>query len=113
MSLCVHMRKILRVEVVPWEVADAEGEEDLFGVVYMTTEGKDDGEPVGTMDEAEKIAQENRGPEGGCVRRVEAHPWLKRRHEAILRSHARDRISPGSRTPVRRNQRAARFVPAL
>ena len=74
MSLCVHMRKILRVEVVPWEVADAEGEEDLFGVVYMTTEGKDDGEPVGTMDEAEKIVQEI------ADRKVVAFDALKRTH---------------------------------
>ena len=28
----VEMRKILRAEVVPWEIAHAEGEEDLYGV---------------------------------------------------------------------------------
>jgi hypothetical protein len=28
------MRKIIRAEVVPWEIADAEGEEDLYGVAY-------------------------------------------------------------------------------
>lgn len=58
MSLKVDMRKIIRVEAVPWEIADAEGEEDLYGVVYTTVEGHEEGEPVGTRAEAERIVQE-------------------------------------------------------
>jgi hypothetical protein len=54
-SLKVEMRKIIRAEVVPWEVADAEGEEDLYGVAYTTVEGIEEGESVGTKAEAEKI----------------------------------------------------------
>lgn len=52
------MRKIIRAEAVPWEIADAEGEEDLYGVVYTTVEGHEEGEPVGTRAEAERIVQE-------------------------------------------------------
>ena len=58
MPLKVEMRKIIRAEVVPWEVADAEGEEDLYGVAYTTVEGREEGEPVGTKAEAERIIQE-------------------------------------------------------
>ena len=58
MSLKVDMRKIIRVEAVPWEIVDAEGEEDLYGVVYTTVEGHEEGEPVGTRAEAERIVQE-------------------------------------------------------
>ena len=58
MSLKVDMRKIIRAEAVPWEIADAEGEEDLYGVVYTTVEGHEEGEPVGTRAEAERIVQE-------------------------------------------------------
>ena len=54
----VDLRKILRAEVVPWEIADAEGEEDLYGVAYTTVEGHEAGEPVGTRAEAERIVQE-------------------------------------------------------
>jgi hypothetical protein len=56
--LKVEMRKIIRAEVVPWEVADAEGEEDLYGVAYTTAEGQEEGEPVGTKAEAERVVQE-------------------------------------------------------
>ena len=52
------MRRILRAKVVPWEAADTEGEEDLYGVAYTTVEGTEEGEPVGTKAEAEKIVQE-------------------------------------------------------
>jgi hypothetical protein len=58
MPLKVDMRKIIRAEVVPWEIADAAGEEDLYGVAYTTVEGREEGEPVGTKVEAEKIVQE-------------------------------------------------------
>ena len=58
MTLKVDMRKIIRAEAVPWEIADAEGEEDLYGVVYTTVEGHEEGEPVGTRAEAERIVQE-------------------------------------------------------
>jgi hypothetical protein len=52
------MRKILRAEVVPWEIAEAEGQENLYGVAYTTVEGHEEGEPIGTKAEAEKIVQE-------------------------------------------------------
>ena len=52
------MRKIIRAEAVPWEIADAEGEEDLYGVVYTTVEGHEEGEPVGTRAEAKRVVQE-------------------------------------------------------
>jgi hypothetical protein len=52
------VRKIMKAEVVPWEVADVEGQEDLYGVAYTTTEGREEGEPVGTKAEAEKIVQD-------------------------------------------------------
>ena len=58
MPLKVDMRKIIRAEVVPWEIADAKGEEDLYGVAYTTVDGQEEGEPVGTKAEAEKIVQE-------------------------------------------------------
>ena len=58
MPLKVEMRKIIRAEVVPWEIADAKGEEDLYGVAYTTVEGTEEGEPVGTKAEAERIVQE-------------------------------------------------------
>ena len=54
MSLKVDMRKI----IVPWEIADAEGEEDLYGATYTTSEGREDGEPVATKAEADMIVQE-------------------------------------------------------
>jgi hypothetical protein len=56
--LSVDKRRIVRAEIVPWEIADVEGEEDLYGVVYTTVEGHEAGEPVGTKAEAEKIVQE-------------------------------------------------------
>jgi hypothetical protein len=52
------MRKIVRAQVVPSEIADVEGQEDLYGIVYTTTEGREDGEPIGTKAEAEKIVEE-------------------------------------------------------
>ena len=58
MPLKVNVRKIIKAEVVPWEIADAEGEEDLYGVAYTTVEGREEGEPVGTKAEAERIVQE-------------------------------------------------------
>ena len=58
MTLKVDMRKIIRAEVVPWEIADAKGEEDLYGVANTTVDGQEEGEPVGTKAEAEKIVQE-------------------------------------------------------
>ena len=58
MPLKVDLRKILKAEVVPWEIADAEVEEDLYGVAYTATEGREEAEPVGTKAEAEKIVQE-------------------------------------------------------
>ena len=57
-SLKVDIRRIIRAEVVPWEIADAEGEEDLYGVVYTTVEGHEEGEPVGTKAEAEAVVKE-------------------------------------------------------
>lgn len=57
MPLKVELHKILRAAVVPWEIADAEGEEDLYGVAYTTLEGHEESEPVGTKAEAEKIVQ--------------------------------------------------------
>ena len=56
--LKVDMRKILRAEVVPWEVAQAKGEEDLYGVAFTTVEGLEEGEPVGTKADADMIVQE-------------------------------------------------------
>ena len=58
MPLKVDMRKILRAEVVPWEIAAVEGQEDLYGVVYTTIEGREEGDPIGTKVEAEKIVHE-------------------------------------------------------
>ena len=58
MALKVNMRKIIRAEVVPWEIADSEGEEHLYGVAYTTVEGHEEGEPVGTKAEAERIVQD-------------------------------------------------------
>ena len=54
MPLKVEMRKILRAEVVPWEIAEAEGQENLYGVAYTTVEGHEEGEPIGTKAEAEE-----------------------------------------------------------
>lgn len=61
MSLKVNMRKMIRAEVVPWEIADGAGEEDLYGIAYMTADGWEDSEPVGTKAEAEKLVQEIAG----------------------------------------------------
>jgi hypothetical protein len=38
-----------RSEVVPWEI-----DEGLYGVVYTTTEGREEGDPIGTKAEAER-----------------------------------------------------------
>jgi hypothetical protein len=38
---------------VPWEI-----EEGLYGVVYTTVEGREEGDPIRTKAEAEKIVQE-------------------------------------------------------
>ena len=78
MPLKLDMRKILRAEVVPWEVADAEGEEDLYGVAYMTTEGKEASRSAPRL-RPRKLSKRSRTGRC-CVRRVEAHRWLKRRH---------------------------------
>ncbi len=53
MPLSVDMRKIVKAEVVPWEI-----DEGLYGVVYTTTEGREEGDLIGTKAEAEKIVQE-------------------------------------------------------
>ena len=53
MPLSVDMRKIVKAEVVPWEI-----DEGLYGVVYTTTEGREEGDLIGTKAEAEKIGQE-------------------------------------------------------
>ena len=52
MSLKVDMRKILKAEIVPWEI-----DEGLYGVVYTTTEGQEEGDAIGTKAEAEEIVQ--------------------------------------------------------
>ncbi len=38
---------------MPWEI-----DEGLYGVVYTTTEGREEGDLIGTKAEAEKILQE-------------------------------------------------------
>ena len=53
MPLSVDMRKIVKVEVVPWEV-----DEGLYGVAYTTNEGWEGSDLIGTKAEAEKIVQE-------------------------------------------------------
>ena len=57
MPLNVDIRKIIRAEVVPWELGDND-EEGLYGVAYTITEGQEESEMVGTKAEAEKIVRE-------------------------------------------------------
>ena len=57
MPLRVDISQIIRAEVIPWEAAE-DGGEDLYGVAYTITEGREDSEPVGTRAEAEAVVQE-------------------------------------------------------
>ena len=52
-QLSVDMRKIVKVEVVPWEV-----DEGLYGVAYTTNEGWEGSDLIGTKAEAEAVVQE-------------------------------------------------------
>jgi hypothetical protein len=47
------MRKIVKAEVVPWEI-----DEGLYGVAYTTNEGWEGADLIGTKAEAEKLVQE-------------------------------------------------------
>ena len=47
MPLSVDMRRIVKAEVVPWEI-----EEGLYGIVYTTLEGREEGDLIGTKAEA-------------------------------------------------------------
>ena len=53
MPLSVDMRKIVKAEVVPWEI-----DEGLYGVAYTTAEGWEGADLIGTQAEAEKLVQE-------------------------------------------------------
>ena len=53
MPLSVDMRKIVKAEVVPWEI-----DEGLYGVAYTTNEGWEGADLIGTKAEAEKLVQE-------------------------------------------------------
>ena len=53
MPLSVDMRKIVKAEVVPWEI-----DEGLYGVAYATGEGWEGSDLIGTKAEAEKVVQE-------------------------------------------------------
>ena len=50
--LSVDMRKIVKAEVVPWEI-----DEGLYGVAYTTNEGWEGADLIGPKAEAEKIVQ--------------------------------------------------------
>ena len=52
MPLSVDMRRIVKAEVVPWEI-----DEGLYGVVYATTEGREEGDLIGTKAQAETVVQ--------------------------------------------------------
>ena len=52
MPLSIDTRKIVKAEVVPWEI-----DEGLYGVVYTTTEGREEGDLIGTKAEAEAVVQ--------------------------------------------------------
>jgi len=51
--LSLDMRKIVKAEVVPWEI-----DEGLYGVAYTTNEGWEGSDLIGPNSEAEKIVQE-------------------------------------------------------
>ena len=53
MPLSVDMRKIVKAEVVPWEI-----DEGLYGVAYTTNEGWEGVDLIGTEPVAEKVVQE-------------------------------------------------------
>ena len=53
MPLSVDMRKIVKAEVVPWQI-----DEGLYGVAYTTNEGWEGSDLIGTKAEAEKVVQE-------------------------------------------------------
>ena len=53
MPLSVDMRRIVKAEVVPWEI-----DEGLYGVAYTTNEGWEGADLIGTKAEAEKLVQE-------------------------------------------------------
>ena len=52
MPLSVDMRKIVKAEVVPWEI-----DEGLYGVAYTTNEGWEGADLIGTKAEAEAVVQ--------------------------------------------------------
>ena len=52
MPLSVNMRKIVKVEVVPWEL-----EQGLYGVAHTTAEGWEGADLIGTKPEAEAVVQ--------------------------------------------------------
>ena len=58
MPLKADIRKIIRAEVVPWELGYDGDDDGLYGVAYTITEGQEESEPVGTKAEAEKIVRE-------------------------------------------------------
>ena len=51
MPLSVDMRKIVKAEVVPWEI-----DEGLYGVAYTTAKGWEGADLIGTKAEAEAEA---------------------------------------------------------
>ena len=51
--LSVDMRKIVKAEVVPWEI-----DEGLYGVAYTTAEGWEGADLIGTKADAEKIVKD-------------------------------------------------------
>ena len=50
--LSVDMRRIVKAEVVPWEI-----DEGLYGVAYTTNEGWEGADLIGTKAEAEAVVQ--------------------------------------------------------
>ena len=53
-------RKILRAEVIiPWEV-----DQGLYGVAYTTTEGIEEGDPIGTKAEAQQLVKDIKAQKG-------------------------------------------------
>ena len=51
-QLSVDMRKIVKAEVVPWEI-----DEGLYGVAYTINEGWEGADLIGTKAEAEAVVQ--------------------------------------------------------
>ena len=52
MPLSVDIRKIIKAEVVPWEI-----DEGLYGVAYTTAKGWEGADLIGTKAEAEAVVQ--------------------------------------------------------